>query len=366
MPPRAPRLVLALLFWAAAVAPRLLGAQPARDAAVESMHLPEKLTCEEAFPATITVTNTGNVEWTGAEALQAVEGTNPLTEEVKIGIPAGVTVAPGESHTFRFTLTAPEIALPSTRTAWRMVDGSGSSFGETASATVSVECPPRIDDAEVVSADLPIRLECGQSYAGQVTVRNAGTTNWSEREGYALGQGEDSARFHAPARVPLKAAEVVPPEADRTFSLPLTAPPAEGTYVLEWRMTRAGGGSFGAAISQRVKVGCSGQAPGPASGSESVPAAVPIPGPFGASTVGEPVSEAREHAHDPDDQGPRARRRLRRDQPAKAEDVDEGGAFAGGDPGDRVMLGLVRGPDAAGPFRRVEDDRRAGALELIA
>jgi hypothetical protein len=117
-----------------------------------------------------------------------------------------------------------------------------------------VECPPRIDDAELVAADLPDKLACGQSYAARVIVRNTGRTRWVKGEGYALGAVEGSEDFGVPGRLPLPGAGVVP-EAEQTFTATLTAPAVAGTYALEWRM-RSGAGWFGRPVARTVKVAC--------------------------------------------------------------------------------------------------------------
>jgi len=228
----------------------------APDAAVAKSRLPPRLQCGETFRASVTMLNTGGTPWTGADALAAVGGEGAFTEESRIAVPARVVVAPGESHTFALTLTAPEIALPSARTAWRMVGADGAPFGETVAQAVPVDCPAPVDDAELVAVDLPARLTCGQRYPAQVKVRNTGTTRWSRGEEYALGAVEGGADFHAPARVALEAGVAVPPEAEHAFQATLTAPGAAGTYRIEWRMARAAGGWFGPTVAQAVKVAC--------------------------------------------------------------------------------------------------------------
>jgi len=252
---RRPRLTAAvLLAVGTAVVPSAAGQTP--DASVTEARLPARLRCGQEFRASVTLLNAGGTTWTSADALAAVGGEDAFTETARVTIPAGVEVAPGESHTFRFLLTAPEIALPRARTAWRMVDEDGAGFGETAEQAVAVECPARIDDAEMLEADLPARLACARSYPARITVRNTGSTRWSARDGYALGAADGAEDFHAPARVSLPPAAVVPPAAVHTFTTTLTAPTAGGAYRLEWRMTRPGGGFFGPPVAQSVKVVC--------------------------------------------------------------------------------------------------------------
>jgi hypothetical protein len=256
LPAQRPGLTAAvLLAVGAAFVPSAAGQAPP-DASVAEARLPARLRCGQTFRAFVTMLNSGATTWTSADALGAVGGEDAFTETVRVGIPTGVDVAPGERHTFRFLLTAPDIALPQARTAWRMVGEDGAAFGEAAAQAVAVECPPRIDDAELLEADLPARLTCAQIYPARITVRNTGSTRWSLRDGYSLGAVEGGEDFHAPARVSLPDGVVVPPADVHTFTAALVAPDAAGAYRVEWRMIRPGGGFFGPSVEQRVKVVC--------------------------------------------------------------------------------------------------------------
>ena len=246
--------ILAVLLPGLAGAAAPSAAQDIPDASVESARLPAALECGKAFRASVTMRNTGATVWTSGDGLAAVDDEDAFTETVRVSIPPGREIAPGESHTFRFTLTAPDIPLPRARTAWRMVGADGARFGETAAQAVPVECPPRIDDAELVAADLPDKLACGQSYAARVVVRNTGRRRWVKGEGYVLGAVFGSEDFRVPARLALPGAGVVP-EAEQTFTATLTAPAVAGTYALEWRM-RSGAGWFGRPVARTVKVAC--------------------------------------------------------------------------------------------------------------
>ncbi len=87
---------------------------------------------------TVTVRNTGSTTWSEAAAyrLGAVNDSDPFTADNRVRLPAGVTVAPGQTYTFDFVMTAP--AAGSYLTDWRMVhDGTGW-FGETHRETVTV------------------------------------------------------------------------------------------------------------------------------------------------------------------------------------------------------------------------------------
>lgn len=248
-------LAAACALSAAAPALPAAGGDAPAGAVVAEARLPRRLACGQRFPASVTMTNTGVASWTSAQMLGAAGGEDPFTEEVRALIPAGVEVAPGRSHTFRFELTAPDIPLARARTAWTMIGEDGAPFGEIAARDVRVDCKSRVDDAEIVAADLPATLACGERYAAQITLRNTGDTRWTRDAGYVLGAGEDGERFGA-ARLALPERGGVAPAAEATFETVLVAPTVRGTYRLEWRMTRSGGGSFGAPVTQDVRVAC--------------------------------------------------------------------------------------------------------------
>jgi hypothetical protein len=263
VPPRArrPGTTAAVLFAVVAAVPSAAGDSPP-DASVVRTRLPARLECGGTFAASITLLNAGATTWTSAHALAAVGGEDVFSAAARIAVPAGVEVAPGGRHTFRLVLTAPEIAVPQARTAWRMVDGDGVFFGETAGQAIAVECPPRIDDAEILETSLPARLACGETHAVRIAVRNTGSRAWSKADGYALGLVEGADEFHAPLRVALGEVEDVTPDAVHTFAATLVAPAAAGTYRLEWRMTRLAAGFFGPSVEQPVRVACAPRAAG--------------------------------------------------------------------------------------------------------
>jgi hypothetical protein len=252
---RRPGLTAAVLLAAGTAFVSSAAGQAIPDASVAEARLPARVRCGKTFRASITLLNTGATTWTSADALAAAGGEDAFTEAVRVAVPAGVEVAPGERYTFRFTLTAPEIALPRARTAWRMVGEGGVWFGETAARSVAVDCPPRVEDAELLEADLPSRLACAQRYPARITVRNTGRTRWSKRDGHALAAVEGGDDFHAPA-VTLADGAVVAPAGIHTFAATLVAPDAAGTYRLAWRMARPGGGFFGPSVEQSVRVVC--------------------------------------------------------------------------------------------------------------
>jgi hypothetical protein len=116
---------------------------------------------------------------------------------------------------------------------------------------------PPTDDAEIVSASLPLEMNCGSLFEAEVTVRNTGTEVWSRDAGYKLGALDDSdPLYNVDTRVWLPPEITVEPGQNYTFSFQLTAPAEAGAYVTDWRMVKEGVFWFGETASQAVIVNC--------------------------------------------------------------------------------------------------------------
>ncbi|MCK6530278.1 hypothetical protein L6R50_22895 [Myxococcota bacterium] len=113
------------------------------DAEVVSTALPAALSCGASHEARIALRNAGEHPWTREDGykLGAVDDSDPFyTTDTRVWLPEGVTVAPGETWEFVFTLTA---SAPGTYTTdWRMVKEGAHWFGATAAQDVEVTCEP--------------------------------------------------------------------------------------------------------------------------------------------------------------------------------------------------------------------------------
>jgi hypothetical protein len=232
---------------------------------VVSHTLPATLECGEVAPVTVTMRNTGDTTWTrygalGGYKLGAVGDSDPF-HPGRVWLPSGVAVAPNQTYTFAFDLTAPQQGGTYT-TDWRMVHEGVGWFGPTVARSVVVSCPGGgTDGAAVVSHTLPTAMECGESRAVSVTMKNTGTSTWSRygaSGGYKLGAVDDSDPFTGNHRVWLPEGVEVAPNGTYTFALTLTAPPSSGTFLTDWRMVHEGVGWFGATAARNVVVACGG------------------------------------------------------------------------------------------------------------
>lgn len=226
-----------------------------RDAAtIVQVDLPRELTPGSSYDAAITVRNDGTTTWDDGYRLGAVGDDDPLTRDCRVFLAPGTQVAPGASHTFRVTLTAPRqpgVYL----TDWRMVHEHVEWFGGVARQRVRVPAqvgPQSDDDARLISVDLPDRMIAGRTATASITVENTGLSAW-DRD-FRLGTVDDSDPFHPDTREYLPAGTSVPPGGRHTFSFRLQAPAQPGTYVSDWRMVHEGVRWFGATARRVITV----------------------------------------------------------------------------------------------------------------
>jgi hypothetical protein len=84
--------------------------------------IPGSMRAGSSYYVNLTVTNTGNVDWTERDMFRlGALGDAAKFDEARLYIPSGVVVHPGESYTFRFSMTAPATSgtyYPSYQMVW--------------------------------------------------------------------------------------------------------------------------------------------------------------------------------------------------------------------------------------------------------
>ena len=112
---------------------------------------------------------------------------------------------------------------------------------------------PRDDSGfEAATHRRAVRARPGEEVVQRWTLRNTGSTIWTQSDGYALRPvgGEDLGH---PDPIPLPVSSV-PPGGRATFELRASAPATGGTHRGEWRMARGTAGLFGATVSLAIEV----------------------------------------------------------------------------------------------------------------
>ncbi|MEM7585052.1 MAG: NBR1-Ig-like domain-containing protein [Acidobacteriota bacterium] len=227
------------------------------DAAqIVSHTLPAAMACSETRPVEVRVRNTGTTTWTSAAGyrLGAVGGSDPLRHNIRVALPDGVAIAPGDEHVFSFDLVADPAMTGDQVTDWRMLQENVQWFGATAASTVAVSCS---DDSSLVAQEFPASLDCGETYQATVTLQNTGESIWTPEAGYALVAPDYEPFRPAPPRS-FTVGQAVTAPGSHTFNVSLIAPDAPGSYTTLWQMTHPGAGTFGAAVAATIDVACQG------------------------------------------------------------------------------------------------------------
>jgi hypothetical protein len=101
---------------------------------------------------------------------------------------------------------------------------------------------PVLDEAWFVTQSLPTTMTAGQRYDITIRMRNTGASTWTGADGFTLlSQRPQANDIWGTSNVGWQERLTsVSPGTEVTFSIPVIAPAAEGSYTFEWRMTHNG------------------------------------------------------------------------------------------------------------------------------
>jgi hypothetical protein len=197
-------------------------------------------------PVSVTMKNTGTTTWT--RTTHRLVAMNPFNNTTwgrnDVLIPTGVSIAPGQSHTFAFNITAPT-AAGNYNFQWQMrkvSPGVPTNFGQT-STNVLVSVLTGFN-AEFFSQAVPTALEPGKKVDVQVVMRNRGSTTWTPDNVRLISKTTPTNLFGKDS-IQLLPGETIAPGQYKTFNFRIQAPAAEGDYAFKWQMRRLGVANFG-------------------------------------------------------------------------------------------------------------------------
>jgi len=224
---------------------------PTYGVTIVSNDIPVSMMSGQSYAVHVTVRNTGSNVWTASAGYKlGSPGDSDPFAFPRVPLDALDSIGYGQEKTFTFTMTAPP--LPGTYiTDWMMLREGVTWFGQTLSLTVTVAGP--VDNAMIVSDTIPSAMTAGQSYTVAVTLRNTGTSTWTQTGNYKLGAVGDSDPFSS-ARQELASLESIAPGQEKTFTFVMTAPTTPGSYVTDWRMLRELVAWFGGTLSKTLIV----------------------------------------------------------------------------------------------------------------
>ncbi|MDX2064399.1 MAG: NBR1-Ig-like domain-containing protein [Fimbriimonadaceae bacterium] len=199
------------------------------------------------YPVSLTVRNTGTATWSNATndyLISANPDANSVWGPSLIRIPNGVTVAPGETHTFNFNVKAP--ALTGIQTAsYRMRNGTtpGVSYGPHFNRVYSAI--RNAANSQFVSGNVPAVVAANRPFNVQYTFRNNGSLNWVHNTHFLVSQNPYLNTTWGTSRRDLPVGAVILPNQATTVNLQLQAPATPGTYAMQWQFRRSGDAEFG-------------------------------------------------------------------------------------------------------------------------
>lgn len=215
------------------------------DAEFVSDTFPANVFAGRTYNVNVTMKNTGTSTWTRADGFVLVANPVGTTTWTTTFVRLGTldSIAPGQSKTFSFPITAPA-TTGTFNYQWRMSRPGNAVFGQaTTNRSVTVQSG---HFAEFVSQTLPATIQPGRQYTATVVMRNGGTTTWSRDAGFVLvAQNPLGNTTWGTNNVKLGVGETVAPGATKSFQFTITAPSTAGSYNWQWRMSRPSNAVFG-------------------------------------------------------------------------------------------------------------------------
>jgi len=237
-----------------------VSAAPVLDSQIVWTNTPSSMEAYHQYTAKVTMRNTGTTTWNEANSIRlgAVgDGTGDAAKfsTTRLFLPFGTNVAPGQEYIFTTTMVAPGTG-GSYIMQYQMVRDGVAWYGDTWSTPVTVSTPNGLD-SQIISNTIPSTMSHGQSYSVSVTLRNTGTTAWSEGSNIrlgAVGEGAGDAAKFTSTRIFLPEGTKVAPGGTYTFAYTLKAPASTGTYNPQYQMVRDGVAWYGDTVSKSVTV----------------------------------------------------------------------------------------------------------------
>lgn len=236
--------------WSNAVSVNVV--EPANNAQSTAHSAPTQMVAGRSHNVVVTMYNSGESTWTRAKQYTLMP-LNPPGNEVwgfnRVPLPVD-NIAPGQSVTFNFPVTAPSTAGSYTMQWGMQREGCGSFGLSTSLLSVNVAAP--YNNAEVVKVAVPARMQTKTGYDVSVTMRNTGTTTWAPGSSYKLGSlnWQDNLIWGL-NRVAVGTS--VAPGQEYTFTFRVTAPVPDD-YDMQWRMVQEGVDWFGKTTSSAITV----------------------------------------------------------------------------------------------------------------
>lgn len=244
--------------------------------------VPATLAPGESRFITVTVQNTGTATWP-ATNLKLVSRDAPVNFWSQTNADLTVSVPPGGTRTFGFTIKAPATAgTYSFRREMKNYAGIGDfrNYGFCVDRNITVGGTPPLNSS-VTSHTLPGTMSAGEVRNVQVVMRNTGSETWQTGGTYVLYSTNSPVNLWGTTLV--NVASTTAPGADATFNFNITAPTTAGSYNHSWQMRKTSGANasfFGQVLNVPVTVTTATPAYGSTLVSQTIPPRMTVGRPY--------------------------------------------------------------------------------------
>lgn len=208
------------------------------DAEILSVHeIPEN---NGTFSLEVIVKNSGTMDWNGEESIRMTIWTGGLDVGIRSVIDPGVIVRPGEQYMFQ--IRHMDNGIVARALSIQMLKETRFYFGEKREIDLKDKISYALD-AEIISTTAPANVKAEKKYTFDVTVKNNGTSAWSEQNQIRLAIWQDG-QDHG-YRLFLRDNDTVAPGESYTFIMENFNMPAPGETTLEFQMLEEGIEYFG-------------------------------------------------------------------------------------------------------------------------
>lgn len=230
---------------------------PGDRAEIVSADTPEAMEMGQSYSVMVKIKNTGGNTWTRAQGYALVARQRNWSVQ-RVELENAEKVAPGDTATFKFRVTAPQQS-GSHDFQWQMQHDEHFFGPPTPAHRVVVESGS--NRVKFISQVVPSAVNIGGEYTVMVQFKNLGKTTWSAANGFMLmSQNPANNRNWGIDRVKLDGNQTVPPGEVATIRFKITAPLRAGEYDFQWQLYQDKLGFFGERTpNQRVVVGGAGR-----------------------------------------------------------------------------------------------------------
>jgi len=207
--------------------------------------------------ATVVMKNTGTETWTPGTTYELFSEASPvnLWGVTQVAFTGNTPITTSQNATFSFTFQAPTTAGTYAQ-KWQMrkLTSDGSYFGDVVNVPITVVAGAANYDAAVVSQTVPTLLTAGKTATFTIQMKNTGSTAWTGSQFQLVSTAQPAVNVWGVVSVNDAAGDNIVTNGTKTFTIPVTAPAAAGTYQSSWRMKLSTGAYFGATALTNVVV----------------------------------------------------------------------------------------------------------------